>query len=298
MKKSEEKRGHVKIVEVLKKRNIRPEFVLDEGGTIARGIIKGVTPPVALIGISEKGFLTLRLTARGEGGHSSMPPKNTMVGILSRAIYRLENNQLPARIDGPTRQLFFNIGPHMSFLKKLPLANLWLFESIIISMLEKSHFMNAVIRTTTAATMFKGSVQDNVLPQKATAAVNFRILPGDCIKSVIEYVKKTINDDRITVEQFPDSAEPSPVSDTSNPSYLLLEKSIKSVFQDTIVSPYLVVGATDSRHYAKISENSYRFTPLQMVSEDLKRLHGTNERISVKNFAEMIQFYVHLMGKI
>ncbi len=288
--------GAAYIAESLKSRNVKAEWVMDEGALIAMGLVSGVTQPVSLIGISEKGYMTLVLTVEQAGGHSSMPPPQTAVGILSSAIHNLQNNPFPAKLEGPGVQMFDYVGPEMSFGMKLLFANRWLFGPLIKSELQKSNSTNASIRTTIAPTIFHAGTKENVLPQKATAMVNFRLSPGDSVEYVIEHVKKSINDPRVLISTSSHSPqEASPVSDINAQSFLLLQNTIRQVFPESIVAPYLVVAGTDTKHYVDISDNIYRFVPMRFTSNDLDRIHGTNERISVDNFEEMIKFYIQLI---
>ena len=288
--------GAAQLVELLQSRRVEPEFVLDEGGAITKGIVPGVPAPVALVAIAEKGFVSVELTVEGEGGHSSRPPRQTAIGILSAAITRLEENRMPARFDGPTRRMLEYVGPEMTFGSRMVMANLWLLEPLVMRQLTAAPTTDASVRTTTAATIFAGGVKDNVLPSKARAVVNFRIIPGDTSDSVIEHVRQTVSDSRIRVAKLGGIAsEPSPESDTRAPDFALLERTIREVYPRAVVAPYLSIGATDARHYAKLSKNIYRFLPLTATSDDISRMHGTDERIAVEDFALAVAFYRQLI---
>lgn len=288
--------GAAKMAEMLKGRGVQFEYVLDEGGTITTGLVPNVSAPVALIGISEKGYCSVELRVVSAGGHSSMPPKNTAVGILSKAISALEEHQIPARFDGVTGTFLERIGQESPFSRKLIFANMWLFKPLVEQMMSSSPTSNAIIRTTTAPTMLSGSVKENVLPIMATAVINFRIAPGDNVASVLEHVNATINDPRVKVRTIGTPSEPSPVSDVRSSSYQLLERSIIQVFGEThLIMPNLVVGATDARWFTGLSANVYRFSPSAITPTDLPRIHGTNERISIENFRQAVKFYYQLL---
>jgi len=289
-------RGALQIAKLFQARNIMFEYVLDEGGLIIQGFIPGVSNPVALVNIAEKGYLSLELTVRGEGGHSSIPPKNTAVGILSKAITRLEENPFPSNLNYAA-QLFESVGPEMPFLQKMIFANFWLFGPLIESILSETAAMDAGMRTTTAATMFSGSVKENILPITATAVVNFRIIPGDSISGVVNRVKNTIDDLRVQVRIMDFSSEPSPVSDINSKSFEILQQTIYQVAgeKELIVVPYLLMGATDSRYFTGLSNNIYRFLINKYGPDDLKRIHGTNERISVEDYFRIVKFYYQLL---
>jgi carboxypeptidase PM20D1 len=289
--------GAAKIAALLAARGVRAELSLDEGLAIIEEMLPGVPAPVALVGIAEKGYLTVELSVASEGGHSSMPPPHTAVGILSAAVARLEANQLPTSLDGPARRLFEWLGPEMPLGERVAFANLWLFAPLVRARLAALPVTNALVRTTTAPTMLEGSIKENVLPIRARAVVNFRIRPGESIASVVEHVRDAVADDRVTVT--PDVAggsEPSAVSSVDSPGFALVHRTIREVFPTALVAPSLVTAATDSKHYAGVVEDSYRFVPLWLRGEDRARFHGTDERIGVENFAQIVRFYARLIA--
>jgi carboxypeptidase PM20D1 len=288
--------GAREIAALLERRGVELDMVLDEGGVIGEGILPGISAPVALVGIAEKGFVTIELTTVTPGGHSSLPPRHTAIGILSAAVARLEERPMRARLEGPTRQLFDRIGPQLPAVQRLALAGLWLTRPLVIRSLESHPTTNAMVRTTTAVTMFHGGTKDNVLPSVARAAVNFRIAPGDRIEDVVEHVSRVVDDDRIQVAiggRF--SAEPSSVSSTASDSFRMLDRTIRSVSPDVIVAPYLVVVATDARHYGELARSVFRFLPLRLVSGDLERMHGIDERIGVREYEGAVRTYRQLV---
>ena len=291
-------KGAKSIVEYFSKKEIKFEYVLDEGSLIVENAIPGLTKPAALIGNAEKGYATLELDLNMEhGGHSSMPPQETAIGIMSNAIVKLQDNPFPAELNENARSLFDNLGPEMTLPTKAVFANLWLLEGVLISQLEKSGSSNAMLRTTTAPTIIKGGVKENVLPTSVSTQVNFRILPGETIESVIETVKKIIDDERIKVELKGSifASNPSKVSDVNTFGFNALEKTVREIFPEAVVSPSLVIATTDSRHYGLVSENIYRFMPVQLDNSDLKRIHGIDERISVESYKDMIRYYHQLI---
>ncbi|WP_047307999.1 M20 family peptidase [Rhodopseudomonas palustris] len=288
-------RGAAKIAELLASRNVRLDFVLDEGLLITDGVLKGLDKPAALIGVSEKGYATLVLTARGTPGHSSMPPRDTAIGMLAAALTHLEDNRLPMRIRGSVAEMFDTLAPEMSGFSRVALSNLWLFRPLLLREFAKSGTTAAMVQTTTALTVFNAGDKDNVLPGVAEASVNFRLLPGDTQTSVTDHVRSVVANDKIAIQGFDGNFDPPPVTGTKSASYQALNRTIREVFPDVIVAPGLMIAATDSRHYAQVADNIFRFSPVRATPEDLKRFHGTNERISIKNYADMIRFYVRLM---
>jgi carboxypeptidase PM20D1 len=288
-------KGAKTIADYLKQQNVKAEYVLDEGGSITQEMVPGLKKDVALIGIAEKGFLSLELSIKLNGGHSSMPDKETAIDVLSEAITKLKKNRFPATISKPIEEFIANLGPEMPFMTKLAFANNTIFKSVIVGTYEKSASGNALIRTTTAPTIFKSGVKENIIPQFASATINFRIIPETTIASVISYVKKTINDERVILKANNFSSEPSKVSSTKSFGYETVSKTISQIYPKTLISPYLVVGATDSRHFEDISDNIYRFLPIKLNKGNIKSFHGINENISVNDFKNSIHFYTQLI---
>ncbi|MBZ4420577.1 M20 family peptidase [Myxococcus sp. RHSTA-1-4] len=287
--------GAEAMAKLLRERGVTLESVLDEGGMMLTGTVPGVKAPVAVVGVAEKGMVSVELVAEGEGGHSSMPPRQTAVGVLSRAVSRLEEEPMPAELRGGSRALFDFVGPEMPFGMRLVFANLWLFEPLVVRQLAARPSTNAAVRTTTAATMFEGSVKDNVLPARARAVVNFRTLPGDTVQGVLEHVRRVVDDPRVKVGTLGFISEASPVSRTDTEAWSVLQRSIRQVFPETLVAPYLMVGATDARHFAGLSDSVYRFMPLHLEREDLARLHGRDERVSIQGYAKAVRFYAQYL---
>ena len=289
--------GAEKIAQLLKSRGVELEFVLDEGGFISLGLVPGVSAPVAMIGTSEKGYLSLELTVETPGGHSSVPPPESSIGILAAAIRRIERNPMPAHVHGPVGEFLEYAGGGASFPMRLVFTNLWLFGPVVQHILESSPDSNATLRTTSAATIFQAGTKDNVMPSQAKAVVNFRLLPGDTIASVTEHAREVVHDPRVKMQPLPGEppAEASPRSSAQSPEFHLMQRTLAQVYPDAVVAPFVFVGATDSKHYSGLTQNIFRFSPMVLESEDVARIHGTNERISTDNFTRMIDFYCQLM---
>lgn len=288
-------RGAKAIAELLASRRVRLDYVLDEGLLITEGLVKGLHRPAALIGVAEKGYATLVLTAHATPGHSSMPPRETAIGMMSAALTRLEEHRLPTGVRGAVSEMFDTLAPEMNGFNRVVLSNLWLFKPLLLRDFEKSGPSEAMIRTTTALTIFNAGDKDNVLPGNAAATVNFRLMPGDTQASVIEHVHSTVRDARISIEPFAGNADPPPVTATSGEPYRALNRTIREIFPDVIVAPGLMVAGTDSRHYTGLTDTILRFTPVRANADDLKRFHGTNERLSIKGYGDMIRFYRRLI---
>ncbi|MET0311884.1 MAG: M20 family peptidase [Burkholderiaceae bacterium] len=290
-------RGAKEIVKLLESRSVKLDYVLDEGLLITEGVMPGLSRPAALVGIAEKGYLSVVLKIPATPGHSSMPPPKgtSAIAMMSAALRRIEDEQLPAGIRGVAKEMFETIAPEMSGFGRVALTNLWLFGPVVQGQLEKGASTNAMMRTTTALTVFNAGAKDNVLPGEAAATVNFRLLPGDSKAAVMEHVRQKAGSDRFELLALPGASEPSPVSPTQSASYQALNRTIREVFPGTLVAPGLMIGATDSRHFTGLSDHVYRFSPVRAKPEDLPRFHGTNERISTANLAELIRFYHQLL---
>jgi carboxypeptidase PM20D1 len=287
--------GAKAIARHLKNNGVKPEFVLDEGLTITQGLVPGVLTDVALVGIAEKGFATIELDIELNGGHSSMPQKETAIQVITNALTKLGNSPFKARISEPVHRFLDYAGPEMRLQDKLAFANRGLFGAMILGIYQQSPSGNALVQTTMVPTIISGGYKDNVIPTRATATVNFRILPGSSVEDVYKYVKQTIADDRIQLTLGNFNSEPSPVSDPERAAYLTIEQSIKEIYPNLIVVPNLVLGATDGRYYYEICDNVYRFLPLKITQENITAIHGVNEKIQVEEFADIIRFYRQLL---
>ncbi|MDW7695009.1 M20 family peptidase [Flammeovirgaceae bacterium SG7u.111] len=284
-------KGAKAIVDILKAKNVVPEFVMDEGGIITKEKVPGLLVPVALVGTAEKGFVTIELTINLPGGHSSMPQKETSIEVLAKAILALRENQFPTEITPPVQAFLDRIGPEMPFGQKMVFANLWLFEGVIKGIYEGSPAGNASVRTTTSPTIFNSGFKANVLPSEAKAIVNFRVLPGQSSEEVMARVKEVIADDRIGLAFSGKIDEATQVSPINSFGYEVITKTIRQHFDETIVTPYLVVGATDARYYYELTDNVYRFMPVT----DPIGFHDINERISVDSYYQALNYYYNLI---
>ena len=287
--------GAVKIGEWLKAQGIRLILAYDEGGVISQGMVPGVAKPVAMIGVGEKGYVTFRITSHGPGGHSSMPPRDTTVGRLARALMRLEASPFPGGLEGAVEETYTTLAPELPFAQRFALGNPWALGWLTEATMATNKSADASLRTTYAPTMLDASLKENVLPITATAIVNSRIHPRDSIQSVKERMISVIADPEITVEIEGFSSEPSPFSDTGGPVWRTLVDTLKQIHPDHLVAPYMTVGATDSRHYRLVSDNVYRFSPFTMTPEMSGGAHGTNEKILVSDLEPMVRFYTHLI---
>ncbi len=292
-------RGAKATAALLAERHVQLDFVIDEGLLITEGVMPGLRAPAAIVGVAEKGYLSVRLKVSATPGHSSMPPPpgSSAIASMSAALGRLDSRQLPAGIQGVAREMFATVAPEMSGFSRVALSNLWLFGPLVKKQLEAGPSTNAMLRTTTALTIVEAGNKENVLPGRAEATVNFRLLPGDTLAGTMEHVKDAVADPRVELEMLPGAVEPSKVAPTASASYKLIERTVRELFPGTVVAPGLMIGGTDSQHYGGVSDHIYKFSPVRAKAEDLARFHGTNERISAANLGDLIRFYHRLLSQ-
>jgi carboxypeptidase PM20D1 len=279
--------------ELLAERRIKAAFVLDEGGLSLRDapVTNG---PMTLIGVAEKGYLTLQLEVKATGGHSNAPGTRTAIDTLASAIVAIRANPFPARYSGVTRDMLEAMAPHAPFMARMSIANSWLFEPLLLRQMSASPQGAATLHTTIAPTMLQGSPKQNVLPSVATAMINLRIMPGESIESVIAHVREAIGDLPVTVSKVGPSVEPSPIASTQSGGYRLVSGLAAKIF-DAPVAPLLLIGATDSRHMTVLTDDIYRFSPYLLDLADAAIVHGFDERISVENLGRMLEFYQQVL---
>ncbi|XP_067683021.1 N-fatty-acyl-amino acid synthase/hydrolase PM20D1-like [Haliotis asinina] len=273
------------------------EFLSDEGLCVLDGIVPGMKTTTSLIGTSEKGQVILRLRVKGSAGHSSMPPRESSIGILARAVQRLESIGHPSMFGhGPEKDTFEHLSSQMYFPHRVVMSNLWLFTPLVSWILSRKPSTNAVLRTVTSVTRFDAGIKDNVLPPEAVAIVNHRIHPAQTVQEVIDYDRFLINDDRVQIEvKYAQESLPMSPYGSDDFGYQVIKNSIRQVWKDTVVAPGVMIGNTDTRHYVNLTHNIYRFSPTYMYPDDVARFHGDNERISVKNYEQAINFFYHLI---
>jgi len=288
--------GALAAAERLAARGVRPALVLDEGLSITHGMVPGVERPVALLGIAEKGYATFEVVATGAGGHSSMPPRETAIGLVAGAVTRMTRAPLAARPGGPAYAMFDALAPATPFLTRLVLANRWLFGPLLERQISAQPSGDALLRTTVAPTVISGGVKENVLPPSARALVNCRIAPGDTVAGVEEELRRRIADPRVTLRAVGGlTSEPSPVSDPNGWAFSVVSRSVREIEPQAVVAPGLMIGATDSRRFAGVSDGVLRFQPVLLGAEDIERFHGKDERVSIENLERAVRIYTRVI---
>ena len=279
------------VVEKFVREGTHLNMVWDEGTIIGKELVPGMENEVALIGIAEKGYVSFELHAEVEGGHSSMPASSNSIGDLSTAIAKLQENPFPFEIAAPVEGFIEYLGPEMPFVNRMAFSNTWLFEPMIINTYASNENGRALIHTTMAPTIFKAGIKDNVIPTSAKAVVNCRILPGHDVEETKARIEAVINNPNIRVTPQETQQNPSKSTDYNSTVFRTICSSVRTVYPESRSAPFLMLGATDSRHFEPVCEHIIKFAPFVYESEDLPRLHGINERIHVDNFKKGIQIY-------
>ena len=287
--------GARNIVNYFQEIGVTPEMVVDEGGAVVENVFPGVKEPCALVGIAEKGYANVRYTANSQGGHASAPKPNSPLVALAKAVTKVESNPTKLHLTKPVLEMFDTMGRRSTFLYKMIFANLWLFKGLLdLIAIKSGGEMNALLRTTVAFTQSTGSDLPNVIPPKSTVVSNIRINPMDTIDSTVDYLKSTIDNDKLEISVI-GGFNPSRISRTDVEGYDRVKKAIKATFNNVLVSPYLMVQCSDSREYGKISDRVYRFSSMEMTSAERATVHGNNERIRLSQIEKSVEFYLRLI---
>ena len=287
--------GAPNIVQYFIDHHVQPAIVVDEGGAVVENVFPGVKQPCGLIGIAEKGMLNAQFRTLSAGGHASAPKPHTPVGVLAAACKRVEDHPFKAHIEGPAALMFDTLGRYSTPLYRVIFANMWCFGWVIdlLGRLSGGE-MNALVRTTVAFTQMEGSSARNVIPPEAKMVANMRLNPHDTVNSALSYLRKVVKDSNVEVTAL-EGFNPSPISETDCPAWDKVASAVANTWKGCIVSPYLMVQCSDSRHYGKISNHVYRFSAMDMTSEERATIHGNNERIRVESVAKAVEFYIRLM---
>lgn len=289
--------GAVHIVDYFKEKGITPALVLDEGGAVVENVFPGVTEPCGMIGIAEKGMINMCYTAHSGGGHASAPPVNSPVTNLAKACRKIVDNPFKMHITAPVAQMFDTLGRRSTFVYKLIFANLWCFRPVLDLICKKSGGeLNALVRTTTAFTQMQGSSARNVIPATATLVSNMRLNPEDTVASATANLQKAVAGCDVDVSVL-ESFEPSPISETGCDAWEKVASSVAQTWNGCVVTPYLMVQCSDSRHYRDISRHVYRFSAMDLTAEERRTIHGNNERIRLDCLYRSVEFYIRLIGK-
>ena len=289
--------GAKNIVDWFVENKITPAIVVDEGGAVVENVFPGVKVPSGMVGIAEKGMMNVRYTVHSGGGHASAPLPKTPITSLATACRRVVDNPFKMHLNKPAALMFDTLARHSSFVYKLIFANLWCFKPVLDMICKSSGGeMNALVRTTTAFTQAEGSTARNVIPAQASLVSNMRLSPLDSVASAESYLKKVVNDRSVEIEVL-ESCEPSPVSEVDCDAYYRVADAVAETWRGCVVTPYLMVQCSDSRHYRDLSKNVYRFSAMDLTAEERRTIHGNNERIRLETVGKAVEFYIRLIKK-
>ena len=290
--------GAINIVDWFENSGITPSMVVDEGGAVVENVFPGVKVPCGVIGIAEKGLMDVQYKVKSGGGHASAPAPHTPVGVLSRACCEIENHPFKSHLTKPVAEMFDTLGRHSTFLYRMIFANLWCFSGVLDMICKSSGGeLNAIMRTTVAFTQMEGSSASNVIPPEATMVSNMRLNPEDNIDSALEYLRKTVADENVEITLL-NGMNPSRISETYCPAWDKVASAVASTWKGCIVSPYLMMQCSDSRHYGRISDKVYRFSAMDLTREERATIHGNNERVRIDCACKAVEFYVRLMRQL
>jgi carboxypeptidase PM20D1 len=288
------KQGAAMLAQRMREKGWHFAWMVDEGGMVMSDNPLLPDKPVAIVNVTEKAYLTLTLAATGEGGHSSRPPQQSTIGRLSAALARIEDNPFPTRLVPPVQAMLETMAPYVDQPKRFVFENLWLTGPLVADQMSDDPMTNSYVRTTTALTMFNAGVKENVVPQRAEAKVNFRLLPGDTPESVVNHVTALVDDPEITISH--DEWEKTPgVADYAGSGYAVIQQAVNAVYPDAIVAPSLLVATTDTRHYIDLADNQYRFHGMKIATSQAASVHGTNEYIEVDSYEKTIEIAKHML---
>ena len=290
--------GAPNIVQYFEDHGLEPSIVVDEGGAVVENVFPGVKKPCAVVGIAEKGMMNAQYRTVSAGGHASAPKPHTPVGTLAAACKKVEDHPFPMHLTKPAAEMFDTLGRHSTLLYRIIFANLWCFGWVLDLLGKKSGGeMNALLRTTSAFTQMEGSTAPNVIPPEAKMVANMRLNPADSVASALEYLQKTVKDPSVEITVL-NAFEPSRISRTDCEAWEMLSSTVAETWPGCLVTPYLMVACSDSRHWGRISDKVYRFCPMEMSNQERSTIHGNNERIRLSCIAQCVEFYIRLMRKL
>ncbi|MFI3167369.1 MAG: M20/M25/M40 family metallo-hydrolase [Bacillota bacterium] len=287
-----------KVVAHLKEKGVKPALVFDEGGAIVENIFPGVSKQCAVVGISEKGMCDISLSVKASGGHASSPDASNPVNVLANAICKIQNNQMKADIIPAVSEMLNALGRHSSFVYKIIFSNMWLFKPLVTKIfVAGGGETSALCKTTFAFTTIEGSKANNVLPTTAKMNINVRVLNNITVADMVAHIKKVVADERVEIEVVMKN-EPSPVASVKSEGYLKVKRAMNACFPEVVVSPYVMIAASDSRHYAEISDCALKFAPFRLSKADRGSIHSYDEKISTKNIVDGVEFYINLVSQL
>jgi len=284
--------GAASAVRYLKEKGIEFAIVIDEGGAIVDRPIAGMDREYAVIGVTEKGYMDLKISAKGKGGHSSTPPRNTPAARLFAFANEIEKKRpFKKHLIPEVYEMFGSMAPSFSFGMRMLLGNIWLFKPLLIALMPVvSPFGEAILSTTCCFTMMKGSDACNVIPKEPYLVANLRTSVHQNCEESLAVLKKYADKYDLEIEII-QARDASPVSNIHSKEYAYLTDCIKKQFPDVGVAPYVIMGGTDCRHFHALTENALRFCPVRMSNEQNAACHAVNENVTLSALAEGVRFF-------
>ena len=283
------------IIRWMQANGVQPDFVLDEGGAVVENVFPGVNVPSAMVGIGEKGPMDVKFILESAGGHASTPPPHSPVGVLAKAVAKVESHPFPFQLTPPAAEMFDTLGRRSTLLFRVIFANLWCFRPVLNLICRMSGGeLNALVRTTVAFTQMQGSSASNVLPPHAWVGANLRLIGDETVESAKAYLEKTIANDKIKVEVV-HGMNPSAISRTDCEPWQRLSAAIRATWDGVVVSPYLMLACSDSRHYSPICPHVYRFSAMALSKQERGMIHANNERVPLDTIEKTVAFYRRLI---
>ena len=290
--------GAENIVSWFREQGITLKMVVDEGGAVVRDVFPGVSEQCALVGIAEKGYLNLEYAVSGSGGHASAPKMPTPIGRLARACTKIEEHPFRMHLTKPVLEMFDTLGRHSGFAYRIIFANIGIFGWVLDLLTRKTGGeLNALMRTTVAFTKMRGSKAANVIPPSASMVSNLRLNPAETVDYAMERIRGIISDDNIQLTNLK-GWDPSPVSRTDCEGWQIVSNACSATWPGCIVSPYLMMQCSDSRHYGPVSDRVYRFSAMDMTAEERGLIHGNNERIRLEVIGRTVEFFMRVIKQL
>jgi carboxypeptidase PM20D1 len=288
------KEGAAKLAERMREKGWHFTWMVDEGGMLMAGNPLLPDKTLALVNVAEKGYLTLTLVATGEGGHSSRPPKISTIGRLSAALAKIESEPFPTRLEGPVASMLEAMAPHVEQPNRFVFNNLWLTGDLVAGRMSEDPLTASFVRTTTALTMFNAGVKENVVPQRAEAKINFRLLPGDTPEHVVSRIEALVDDPAIEITYDEWDKLPG-VAEHPGGGFAVIAGAVNAVYPEAVVVPSLLVATTDTRHYIDLADHQYRFHGMMIDLSQAASVHGTNEYVGVESYEKSIEVARQIM---
>ncbi|MGN6444411.1 M20/M25/M40 family metallo-hydrolase [Amnibacterium sp.] len=278
------------VAEALAVAGVRPSLVLDEGGAVVEGVVPGVRGRLAMIGLTERGTAEVRLSTRSSGGHAAIPPRVQATVRLATALTRVDRHPFPPRSHPAVRAMAAALGERLPRPVAAALRARASGPAVARVLAALGGVSAALVRTTVAVTRLRAGDAANVLAAEAAAELNIRIAPGDTVHGVVDRLRRVIRDPAVEVELLR-GEDPPPASRAQGPAWDRVVAAVHVSHPDALPVPYVMVQASDARHFTRLGADVYRFMPFAITAEELAAIHGADERVSVTALDAAIAFH-------